>query len=76
MKVTSKGQVTIPRHIRKFLGISPHSEVEFQITEDRVELVARDSSAGNETKNRIHALRGLKKGGPSSDEWLEATRGD
>ncbi len=29
MKVTSKGQVTIPIEIRSLLGILPNSEVEF-----------------------------------------------
>ena len=30
MKVTTKGQVTIPERIRKLAGIFPGSEVEFQ----------------------------------------------
>ena len=29
MRVTTKGQVTIPKHIRDHLGIGPGSEVEF-----------------------------------------------
>jgi len=29
MRVTSKGQVTIPRNIRETLGISPETEIEF-----------------------------------------------
>jgi AbrB family looped-hinge helix DNA binding protein len=31
MRVTSKGQVTIPLAIRRKLGILPHTEVEFEI---------------------------------------------
>ena len=30
MKVTVKGQVTIPRHIRDKLGITPNTDVNFQ----------------------------------------------
>jgi len=30
MKVTSKGQVTIPQEVRNKMGIKPHSEVEFR----------------------------------------------
>ncbi|PID77846.1 MAG: hypothetical protein CSB21_03295 [Deltaproteobacteria bacterium] len=30
MRVTSKGQVTIPRNIRETLGIIPQSDIEFQ----------------------------------------------
>ena len=31
MKITTKGQVTIPRHIREKLGLHPHTEVEFTV---------------------------------------------
>jgi len=31
MRVTSKGQVTIPHEIRERMGITPHSEVEFLV---------------------------------------------
>ena len=29
MRVTTKGQVTIPQEVREELGIRPHAEVEF-----------------------------------------------
>jgi AbrB family looped-hinge helix DNA binding protein len=29
MRITTKGQVTIPQHIREKLHLIPHSEVEF-----------------------------------------------
>ena len=31
MRITSKGQVTIPLHVRTALGLVPQSEVEFSI---------------------------------------------
>ena len=31
MRVTSKGQVTIPQKVRQQLGIAPGSEVDFQL---------------------------------------------
>ena len=31
MRITSKGQVTIPQHIREQLGLHPNSEVEFSV---------------------------------------------
>jgi AbrB family looped-hinge helix DNA binding protein len=40
MRVTTKGQVTIPEEIRDRLGIGPGSEVEFLATEDGVRFVA------------------------------------
>ena len=34
MRITSKGQVTIPQHIREKLGLLPNTEVEFEIDRD------------------------------------------
>ncbi len=34
MRVTAKGQVTIPQHIREALGLLPDSEVEFELKRD------------------------------------------
>lgn len=31
MRITSKGQVTIPQDIRERLGLHPHTEVEFSV---------------------------------------------
>ena len=39
MKVTTKGQVTIPQAIREQLGIQPGSEVEFQVEGNVAQLV-------------------------------------
>ena len=35
MRLTSKGQVTIPQEIRETLGLLPHTEVEFEIDTNR-----------------------------------------
>lgn len=39
MKVTQKGQVTIPREIRQALGIRTGSEVQFQLDDDGARLI-------------------------------------
>ena len=39
MRVTSKGQVTIPVEVREKLGIFPHSEVEFEVHGNAAKLV-------------------------------------
>ncbi len=39
MRVTSKGQVTIPIEVREKLGILPQSEVEFQLQGNSARLV-------------------------------------
>jgi AbrB family looped-hinge helix DNA binding protein len=50
MRVTEKGQVTIPKPIRDRLGISPGSEVEFVERDSIVILEKRESKASEESK--------------------------
>jgi len=38
MRITTKGQVTIPQHIREELGLHPNTEVEFSVDGDRAVL--------------------------------------
>ncbi len=35
MRITSKGQVTIPQHIREQLGLHPNTEVVFSVEDGR-----------------------------------------
>jgi len=46
MRATSKGQVTIPQDVRRRLGITSGSEVEFEVVDDGVRLVRRRESVG------------------------------
>ncbi len=41
MTVTTKGQVTIPQHIRERFGLLPNTEVEFTVVGDTVQLVKK-----------------------------------
>jgi AbrB family looped-hinge helix DNA binding protein len=45
MRITSKGQVTIPQAIREQCGLLPHTEVRFEREEGRVLLVKQDPPA-------------------------------
>ncbi len=74
MKVTTKGQVTIPARIRGFLGITPHTDVDFEIAGGRVVLVK--SKPGQAPRTRFTAMRGILKGPRTTHEWMKATRGD
>ena len=38
MRISSKGQVTIPQHIREELGLHPNTEVEFSVEDGRAVL--------------------------------------
>ena len=73
MRVTTKGQVTIPQEIREKLGITPAVEIDFVEEKDRVYLVKRKS----QTK-RIHKfskLRGIATVKMTTDEIMALTRG-
>ena len=44
MRITSKGQVTIPQEIREQCGLLPHTEVRFVVEHGRV-LIEKDTPA-------------------------------
>jgi len=72
MRVTTKGQVTIPLKIREKLNIKPASEVEFIVGEDnRVYIVKKESDTGS---NRFSKLRGIATVKMSTEEIMALTR--
>jgi AbrB family looped-hinge helix DNA binding protein len=81
MRVTTKGQVTIPKEIRDRLGIGPGSEVEFLSTEDGVRVVAVNENISEEEASRkfsqlLDQMAGtLDLGGMTTHEYMEWLRG-
>ena len=79
MRVTEKGQVTIPKDIRDRLGIVPGSEVEFIASDDGVRLIMAGGSAadrGRRFEEWARKIEGtLDLGGMSTDEYMEELRG-
>lgn len=74
MRVTTKGQVTIPQHIREKLGITPSTEVDFVEQKGRVFLVKRK---GKKVVTRKFAkLRGIATVKMTTDEIMALTRAD
>lgn len=76
MRITSKGQVTIPRRIRERTGLLPNTEVEFEMVRGRVVLkpLGRRTSPGERAVARLRGtLRHLKRG---TDELMAITRGE
>ena len=58
-QVTSKGQVTIPKKVRDFLGIKPGTAVAFEpIADGRIVIVAAERKTPKATPSRFAALRG------------------
>jgi len=72
-KLTSKGQVTIPKRMREHLGLKAGSEIEFTIN-NRGEIVLR--SKVKRPKSQFAALRGTLNLGMTTDEFMRFIRGD
>jgi AbrB family looped-hinge helix DNA binding protein len=76
--VTTKGQVTIPKQMRDYLGLEPGSLVDFEYTADG-QVVIRPVKAEKKSKkkkpSRFDALRGTVKLGMSTDEYMNLIRG-
>ncbi len=75
MRITSKGQVTIPKDIREKAGLLPNTEVEFRIAKGRVILISLGAPKSR-GKAAVEGLRGsLKHLKKSTDELMALTRG-
>jgi AbrB family looped-hinge helix DNA binding protein len=68
MRINSKGQVTIPQAIREQCGLSPHTEVRFEVEEGRVLLVKQDHP-GERGQARLRSRL-------STDQLLALCRGE
>ncbi|ABW26083.1 AbrB/MazE/SpoVT family DNA-binding domain-containing protein [Acaryochloris marina] len=71
MRVTTKGQVTIPRNVREILGIMPETEVEF--IEENGRFYIEKVNDRKATK-KFKKLRGIATVKMSTDEILDLTR--
>jgi len=75
--VTVKGQVTIPKAMREYLGLEPGDKVIFtylQVGAIRIEAAVR-RRGGKAAKGRFAALRGRAGQAPRTDELMELLRG-
>ncbi len=73
MRITSKGQVTIPLEIREKLGLLPNTEVDFVVEGRAVRLVKRET-ARSRGESVLRGLRGRATVSMSTDEILALTR--
>ena len=75
MRVTTKGQVTIPMEIREQLDIHPGAEVEFVVEGNAVKMIPM-KKATRHGKRIIEQLRGKATMRMTTDEILALTRGE
>ncbi len=73
MRITSKGQVTIPKAIREQAGLLPHTEVAFSIDGDRVVLEKVEGAVGR-GQVLIDHMRGTATMSMTTDEIMRLTR--
>jgi AbrB family looped-hinge helix DNA binding protein len=75
MRITSKGQVTIPIEVREKLGLLPDTEVEFEVQGNTARLMrAPAKRAGGRGANAVARLRGTADVKMTTDEILALTR--
>jgi AbrB family looped-hinge helix DNA binding protein len=76
MRITSKGQVTIPIEIRHKLGLLPNTEVEFKIQGSTARIAKIPPKRTNHGRGHdvIDRLRGMATVKMSTDSILALTR--
>ena len=80
MRVTTKGQVTIPKNIREKLGVAPGGNVGFEEEDGKVVLVNAENSenvnAGLKLVRHLQEMgRKTKRIPMTTEELMELTRG-
>jgi AbrB family looped-hinge helix DNA binding protein len=77
MRLTSKGQVTIPQSIREKLGLLPDTEVEFTLDGDGVRITkAGRPRARSRGRAIVEHMRGRATVKMTTDEIMRLTRGE
>jgi AbrB family looped-hinge helix DNA binding protein len=75
MRITSKGQVTIPVEIRERLGLLPDSEVEFEIDGNAVRIrKARGKRISGRGRSIVQHLRGKATANLTTEQIMAMTR--
>ncbi len=82
-RMTSKGQVLIPKAVREAIGLAPNELYKIVVDDKRHAVVSPiDSGPQDSDERRRHALkvlesmRGVSKLGVTTDEYMHEIRGD
>ena len=74
MRITSKGQVTIPQEILKRAGLLPNTEVDFIYDGKSVRLVKAAGGKTNRGARLVAHMRGRGTGSLTTDQIMALTR--
>lgn len=79
MKITSKGQVTIPQAVRERAGLHPNSEVEFEVRANGDVVLRPVPAKASPVRAAFQAARGsataVQFKGMGTDEFMRFLRG-
>jgi len=75
MRITSKGQITIPQEFRERFGFLPHTEVEFMEEGGALRLVRKKDASGRGSVILGHMRQHPGTTERSTDQILNMTRG-
>lgn len=76
MKMTTKGQVTVPQHIREELGLLPNTDVEWELRDGAAVLTKARRGDGRRGRALIEHMRGRGTIRMTTDEIMALTRGE
>lgn len=74
--LTSKGQVTIPKHIRDALDLAPGSAVEFTVNRAGEVVIHKVGARSSRKKDRFEAARGRADVKWRTDDLMALLRGE
>jgi len=75
MRVTTKGQVTIPVEVRERLGIRPGTEVNFEVEGNTARMIPV-RKVSNRGRKIVELMRGKGTVNMTTDEIMVLTRGE
>jgi AbrB family looped-hinge helix DNA binding protein len=75
VRITSKGQVTIPQYLRERHGLMPETEVEFVEVDGEVVLRRAGGQSKDRAQELVDRLTGSGYGTMSTDEIIAMMRG-
>ena len=76
MKITTKGQVTIPQDVRDEFGFLPNTDVEFVRDGKGGVLLKKATAPARRGAALVAGMRGRWKGTLKTDEVMTLTRGE
>lgn len=75
MRITSKGQITIPQEIRERFGFVPHTEIDFVVV-DGVLVLRKARGENDRMRAWSEKCRGSADVKMTTDEIMALTRGE